>query len=168
MDINHFFSHVKKGLPNNNGVWVSSSISTITKSIGIKYLSIWIGMFSTISIGNCTDWFAHCNDIRVGLNSPTPIFSNTDLDIRFTLAPKSQSARLNWIFPMEQGTINLPGSSNFFGSSFMIKTLTFELNEITWTSSNLHLFEKYIFKKNGVNRHLGYKLDKGQVDMQLF
>jgi hypothetical protein len=41
---------------------------------------------------------------------------------------------------------NLPGSSNFFDSSFMISALSLEFNKTTWTSSNLRLFESISLK----------------------
>jgi hypothetical protein len=89
-------------------------------------------------ISNLTDWSVNCNDIWVGLNSPTLILSKIDLGMRLTLAPKLHNARLNCTFPMEQGIANFPGSFNFLGKL---------ANETTCISSDLRLFE-IIYLKN--------------------
>ena len=107
----------KNGLPRINGSWASSPISSTTKSVGISYLPIFTGRSSKMPTGYFTERSANTRESLHFLYWVNPSFFATDKGIKLTLAPKSQRLFSNTIGPRAQGSVKLPGSSNFSGTS---------------------------------------------------
>lgn len=102
----------KNGLPKIIGTLEFSSISSTTKSVGMKNLLTWIGISSITPIGHFTERSTSYKEIVVGFKSPISSFFALDNDIKFTLAPRSQRAYLKFILLIKQDIEKLPRSFN--------------------------------------------------------
>ena len=136
----------KKGLPNNKGTWVSSSICMTTKSTGKMNFPTLTSTSSRMPSGYAIDLSAICNVIVVGVSSPKLSLCTIDRGIKFILAPESHKAFLNSYFPMEQGMVKLPGSFIFARSFCWIMAL--QVVKLTIPSSAIFLFLLNISFKN--------------------
>ncbi|KAJ0587962.1 hypothetical protein HanIR_Chr04g0169181 [Helianthus annuus] len=99
-----------------SGTSVSSSISSMTKSVGRTNSPTLTNRFSATPYGCLTDLSASCMLIFIGLVFPRPSRLNIDAGMRLMLAPRSASALRMGDSPIEQGIVKLPGSIFFFGS----------------------------------------------------
>ena len=62
------FVVLRKGLPRMRGVFMSSCMSSTTKSTRTKKFLIFTRIFSAIPAGQRTDWLASCRHIDVGVS----------------------------------------------------------------------------------------------------
>ncbi|CAA7049268.1 unnamed protein product [Microthlaspi erraticum] len=80
----------KKDLPKIRGSIGSSAYSKTTKSVGIKWPSIFSGTSSKTPCGSLLDQSARIREILVGLKSVILSLAVTEESIKFTLEPRSQ------------------------------------------------------------------------------
>ena len=108
----------KKGLPNNRGTYVSSSILMTTKSTGKMNFPTLISTSSRTPSGCAIDLSAICSEIVVGVSSPKLNLCTNDKGLKLMLAPKSYKAFLNSYFPIVQGMVKLLGYFILVGRLF--------------------------------------------------
>src|SRR5438270_11623841 len=120
---------------------LSSAISSTTKSTGYMNLSTLTRTSSTIPRGCTTERSANCNVICVGFTSPMFNFLNNEQGSMLTLAPRSQSALVNFMLPMVQGIEKFPGSLNFGGNLFIRSALLSSVNMTVSCSPSFFFFE---------------------------
>ena len=88
-------------------------MSRTTKSTGKINFSTFTKTSSTIPHGYLMDLSASCNDIVVGLGSPSPNFLKSDKGNKLILALESHKTLEKEIKLIVQGIVKLPGSLSF-------------------------------------------------------
>ena len=111
-------SVVKKGLHNNRGTCVSSSIFMTTKSTRKMNFPTLTSTSSRTPSGCAIDLSTIYNVIAVGVSSPKLNLCTTDKGIKLMLAPESCKAFLNSYFPIVQGMVKLSGPFILAGRLF--------------------------------------------------